>query len=313
MKSLCFFPNDDEYMSEWTNIADQAKLGCVFFFTQPDDKQLAPFRKEKALFVTTEEHASLAQKISKSFPNLSTLIVSRNQKPNPFGELSLKPHLNHFLTLSGIETKSALVSSLAQFHTIGTRPILEGFLAPLLSVKEGLQSRVIRNSQDKESVLAEVQKAVLGLTEHGQLPMGETGPMHPIPLCLDEILLNAIFNANKRLVKASRGLSYTLDAQEEVTVSWGFDSVRFGICVSDPFGTLKRTTAFDYIHSQRPKNTLRMQSGGLGFKTLFKNANELVFSVKPGKFTDVFCFFNLEYRSQRLRQSDKSLLFLEHS
>ena len=313
MKSLCFFPNEDEYMSEWSNIADQAKLVCSYFFTLPDDKQLAPFRREKALFVTTEENASLAQNISKSFPNLSPVIVSRSQKPNPFGELSLKPHLNHFLTLSGIETKGAIVSSLARFHIEGDRPTLEGFLSPFSSKDDGLKTRFIRNYKDKESVLTEVQHAVQALTERGLLPMGDREPVHPTLLCLDEILLNAIFNANKRLMKASRGVSYTLDAQEEVTVSWGSDSVRFGICVSDPFGTLKRTTTFDYIHSQHPKNMLRKQSGGLGFKTLYKNANELVFSVKPGKFTDVFCFFNLEYRSQRLRQSDKSLLFLEHS
>ena len=309
MKSLCYFPENEDAVAQWTSLADQTGLSCLYCPTLPDEKRIMSLGKERVLFVTTEKHAQFAQDLTVNHENIFPVIVSQSARKNPFDLNFDACGLNAYLTFAGLQTKTPALSVLASFVSHHSRPTLGHYL----KAEHTLQTRIIRSPEDKESVLSEVEAILKAVSQNNEVYLGESGTLHPVVLCLDELIINAIFDANTRLVKAPRNKRWELTKNEQINVSWGWDASRFGICVSDPFGTLERDTAFDYLTSSDPKNVLKRPSGGLGFKTLFTNANELFFSVKPDKFTDVFCFWSTQYRSQKMRQSDRTLLFLSHT
>lgn len=113
----------------------------------------------------------------------------------------------------------------------------------------------------------------------------------------DELLLNAVFDANPRLKEIPRHESFELTENEAVKIKWGFDGEVFGVSVSDPFGTLSKNTVMQYLDdNQKTESMGKRASGGLGIKLIFDRLHHFIVNVNPGKMTEVVCLMRFEKR-----------------
>lgn len=115
-----------------------------------------------------------------------------------------------------------------------------------------------------------------------------------IELCLDEMLMNAIYDA-------PGGTGVHADAELQVAC----DGKRFAVSVRDGFGTLARATVLRYLHKclhQAQQIDNKVGGAGLGLYMLANTASAVVFSVRPGASTQVTCVFDLTARKLQLRQ-----------
>lgn len=113
----------------------------------------------------------------------------------------------------------------------------------------------------------------------------------------DELVLNAIFDANPRLSEHDRSLQFNLASDELVNIRWGFDGDLFGISVTDPFGRLQKETILKYLDESYTKKDIHLQkSAGIGLKVVFERLHQLIVHVTPGKQTEIICLLRFDKR-----------------
>ena len=127
----------------------------------------------------------------------------------------------------------------------------------------------------------------------------------------DELVMNAVFNANPRLKEAKRDLPFQLEDKEKVEISWGFDGEYFGVSVVDPFGRLHKDTVLYYINDKTRKldDVNLRKSGGIGLRMSVDRLHKMVFNIHENKFTEVICLIRFERKLVDFRKIPKSLHF----
>ncbi len=114
---------------------------------------------------------------------------------------------------------------------------------------------------------------------------------------VDELLMNAIFDApvddlgKQKYSHASRNESRALTGAEQVTMALGFDGFRFGVSVTDRFGSLDQSKLLNHI-SLNPKNReYTPQAGqagaGLGIASINSSGGSLIYHCEAGVKTEV--------------------------
>ena len=105
-----------------------------------------------------------------------------------------------------------------------------------------------------------------------------------LALCLDEMLMNAIYDAPAG------------EPARDAIVRSACDGVRFTVAVRDAFGTLSRDTVLRYLHkclhSADPIDH-KQGGAGLGLYMMVNSASEVYFEVRPGVSTEVACVFEV--------------------
>lgn len=182
-------------------------------------------------------------------------------------------------------------------------------LEKYLAYGSKISERAIRSPETKRDAIDAVINYVSRL--------GDPGYNHPfdeyarrIAELTEELLLNAIFDANPRLRKSNRSLPFKLAPEEEVVVSWGYDGEYFGISVRDPFGKFTSETILKYLSSQRQvEDIVSADSGGLGLKFIFDRAHQVVTNVTKGQVTEVIALVRLANRMLEFESQKKSFFF----
>lgn len=117
----------------------------------------------------------------------------------------------------------------------------------------------------------------------------------------DELLMNAMFDAaqGKNGVPSrqmlDRKTAITFPPGESVDVEFALNNEYFAICVSDPYGTLKKETLFKFLHQNYEDQDYQLRKyapgAGLGLYGIVASGLSLFASCRPGKRTDMAIFF----------------------
>jgi hypothetical protein len=161
--------------------------------------------------------------------------------------------------------------------------------APYLLAGTSLEERLVGGSTDKDDALAALiaDAARFGLSDE---------KVRRLETAADELMLNAIYDADPAMRGTDRRTPMTLAAQSQVRVRWGCDGRMFAVSVADRFGALERATVAAHIQRLldarsprlgRPVGPGPQSSGaGLGLVLIYSAANTLALQVVRGRFTE---------------------------
>lgn len=130
----------------------------------------------------------------------------------------------------------------------------------------------------------------------------------------EELLMNAIWDANPKYADKPRTVPVELDPSEEVDLEWAFNGKELGISVKDNFGRLNPNIMDKYINfifktGTEPSHNLNEQgvSAGLGMYMILQRANLLSVFVLNGKATDVAVVIRLSERKRTKSNAPKAI------
>ena len=183
-----------------------------------------------------------------------------------------------------------------------------------LSYGAHLQEMTISSSDDKEVAIQRVLEFVSNLGSANAAERFVHYSRSTAEL-VDELLLNAVFNANPRFSEdpALRKKKFSLEPAEQVKVIWGYDGEFFGVSVVDPFGCLQRETILSYLlRKQKLEDASKRTSGGMGFQLIFERLHRLVINVTPQKYTEVICLLAFEKRMRDFNKKPRVFHYFTH-
>ncbi len=161
--------------------------------------------------------------------------------------------------------------------------------APYLLAGTSLEERVVGGSLDKDDALAAL------LADAARYGIGDE-KLRRLETAADELMLNAIYDADPAMRGIDRTTPVSLAAQSQVRVRWGCDGRTFSVSVADRFGALERATVAAHLQRLldarsprlgRPMGPGPQSSGaGLGLVLIYSAANTLALQVVRGRFTE---------------------------
>jgi hypothetical protein len=132
----------------------------------------------------------------------------------------------------------------------------------------------------------------------------------------EELLMNAIWDANPKLQNVDRRVPIALLPQEAVQIEWSFDGTFLAIGVRDSFGSFSRITIYKYLKflfASDRKSMIRLQQeaagAGLGLFMVLERLSSLIVTVSPQKSTEVIAILNLTTAPKSFSQKQRSFQF----
>ena len=132
----------------------------------------------------------------------------------------------------------------------------------------------------------------------------------------EELLMNAIWDANPKLKDVDRRVPIALLPQETVQVEWCFDGTNLAIGVRDPFGSFGNSVIQKYLKflfTTDKKSMIRMQQeaagAGLGLFMVLERLSSLIITVAPLKSTEVIAILNLTTSPKAFSKKQRSFQF----
>jgi hypothetical protein len=162
-------------------------------------------------------------------------------------------------------------------------------VAPYLLAGAPVHEVLVHTSQDKDAALNQI----VAFTESMDLG-GEK--LRRVELATEELLMNALYDAPReagghpRNAHLDRRLSVALGSEEAIRMRYGCDGQTLAVAVQDPFGSLTKQAVTDRLRKVAdgvPRPTPGVAGAGLGLVMAYSVANQLIFSVQPGKVTEV--------------------------
>lgn len=141
--------------------------------------------------------------------------------------------------------------------------------------------------------------------------------MPNIAMGAEELLSNAIFNAprdaegNPKYADVDRRDPFTLEAAEDVTLTYACDGCYIGISVLDRFGSLTRDVALRYLkhcfRGTRETDSTKGRGAKLGLLMVYNAATQLVFNIEEGKHTEVIALYYVRGGARAFKEAGRSL------
>jgi hypothetical protein len=132
----------------------------------------------------------------------------------------------------------------------------------------------------------------------------------------DELLMNAIWDANPARRDFDRGGPVVLAPHEHVRVEWSFDGTLLAIGVRDPFGSFETAVVLKYLKylfSKDRKARIQMQQdgpgAGLGLYMVLERLSSLIITVEPGQCTEVIATLNLGQNPRMMAKMQRSFQY----
>lgn len=235
------------------------------------------------------------------------------------------------------EIRSGLESYGGPRYTVGASApsILRGVIGSILEFRLGLGSRgllprltnVARFESLERQLTASSQRAAVqqdvhafckdALRKHRETTTQGTGQYaKSVSDILDELLMNAIWDANPTITTSDRRRGVDLDPSRTVTVECSCDGSNLCLTVEDkqgtfPFSALNGPLAFAL--GLKPNIQVRNGPGGagLGLFMIMQKTAILTFEVTPGQCTRVSALFRLDESVREMQSKPKSVLVFE--
>lgn len=132
----------------------------------------------------------------------------------------------------------------------------------------------------------------------------------------EELLMNAIWDANPKLQDVDRRVPVALLPQETVQVEWSFDGTYLAIGVRDSFGSFGKQIVYKYLKflfASDRKAMVRLQQeaagAGLGLFMVLERLSSLIITVTPHKTTEVIAILNLTTSPKAFTKKQRSFQF----
>lgn len=152
----------------------------------------------------------------------------------------------------------------------------------------------IRTPQDKKNALTLLEGFILKIG--GESSRTQQYSQRICDLA-DELLLNAIFDANPRMKDSPINQPFDLNEEEAIKIKWGFDGEVFGLSVIDPFGGLSRKSVMKYLDGRQKREHFSARfSGGLGIKLIYERLHHYIVNVRDKKMTEIICLLRFDKR-----------------
>ena len=173
------------------------------------------------------------------------------------------------------------------------RRLLEGpespGVTPYLLAGAPVHEVSVRSSADKDVALGRIVAFAESMDLAGER-------LRRVELATEELLMNALYDAPRnadgveRHAHLDRRLPVTLGAEETVHMRYGCDGQTLAVAVADPFGSLTKRAVTERLRKVRdgiPKPNAGVAGAGLGLVMTYSVANQLIFSISPGRLTEV--------------------------
>lgn len=132
----------------------------------------------------------------------------------------------------------------------------------------------------------------------------------------DELLMNAIWDANPARRDIDRSGPVVLAPHEHVHVQWSFDGTLLAIGVRDPFGSFEAAVILKYLKflfsKDRKKRVQMQQEGhgaGIGLYMVLERLSSLIITVEPGRCTEVIATLNMSQNPRMMARMQRSFQY----
>jgi hypothetical protein len=267
-------------------------------------------QQKTILVIDRIDHEILSLIQSCTEPKPEVLLLTDHENPPQVPTETFMKEINHFISASqGRLTTTALITAVKK---ISSREIFG--IDKYLAYGTPLQFFVLLRSEDRSWFVERFMKYVSGL--EGIIPYGSQEFARMTGEVLDELLMNAIWDANPRRNSISRNTPVQLDNSEGVHVEWGVDGNTLAVGVRDPFGTFKRDILVNYqdeIFGVRKANQVSVNTAGagagIGLHMVLRRSSGLVINSTDEFATEVIALFDLSRTSRSAQKGSKTLHF----
>ena len=313
MKVYSFFPhqlclqNKIETLVRGVDVPFQACTNPAKLLAHLSD--LKAEKIEKRIFVFTDEnHLDLVSRLSVEHSECTLVLILKSPLQKVAGLLAKCRSIQCYVASQNEEFEVQDVSTMLK--KFKTQDI--GGLEKYLGAEAHYHTMRISNSRDKETVLQELEFFVLHLMGPQNKNRSREYSRRVCELA-DELVLNAIFDANPRMENHSRSFPFLLSPKESVDLKWGFNGNQFGISVTDFFGRIEKDTILKFLDKDFTTQDLELQkSAGLGLKIVFERLHHLVVSVHPSVKTEVICLLRFDKRLRDFESRIRSFHFFRN-
>ncbi len=185
-------------------------------------------------------------------------------------------------------------------------------VAPYLLAGAPVHELLVRTSEDKEAAL----NAIVTFAESMDLG-GEK--LRRVELATEELLMNALYDAPRdagvpRHAHLDRRLGVSLAGGEHVRLRYGCDGQTLAVAVQDPFGSLTKqavTERLRKVNDGIPRPSPGVAGAGLGLVMTYSVANQLVFTVAPGRYTEVTAVMHVAGTNRAAQERGTAVHFYE--
>lgn len=254
--------------------------------------------------MTEELFAIINQNRSKNFEIL--LLIDEHSSPNFFGQ-ELLNSVNHFVSIS--QGRMATTSLITAIRKISSKEIYG--IDKYLAYGTPLHFFVLTRSEDRPWFVERFMDYVSGL--EGIIPSGAHEFSRTTGEVLDELLMNAIWDANPRCNTINRSTPVILEVSEGVKVEWGVDGNILAVAVRDPFGTFPKDILIKYqedIFGMRKNANIHINrtgaGAGIGLHMIIRRASAVIVNSTPGFATELVALFDLAKTSRLITKGSKT-------
>jgi hypothetical protein len=267
-------------------------------------------RNEKVILIVENIDESTHHLLQSHTANFETLLLCHDISHQKQMGAEILGRVNHFMSTSQIlSSKRELITTIKK---ISTRDIFGA--EKYLSYGTPLHFFVLTRSEDRGWFVDRFIDYVAGLD--GVIPSGSQELARMAGEVLDELLMNAIWDANPARSTISRTDPVLLKHSEAIKVEWGVDGDILAVGVRDPFGTIEKNIISRYqndIFELKRNTQLSVKSGnagaGIGLHMVIRRVSGLVVNLAPNFATEVIALFDLGRPPHLLAKSAKALHF----
>jgi hypothetical protein len=249
----------------------------------------------------TEPVATLVAEARAHYPSVPLLAVAGIEARSRLIDALCEADVNHVVPKRGALTLPRggmpVIGSLEgpDEHDLfaAVRRLIDGpgspGVTPYLLAGAPVHEVAIHTTEDKDAAL----NLIVAFSESMDLG-GEK--LRRVELATEELLMNALYDAPRdaggepRNAHLDRRLSVALGSSESIRLRYGCDGQTLAVAVYDPFGSLTKPAVTERLRKVAdgvPRPSPGLAGAGLGLVMTYSVANQLVFSVAAGKFTEV--------------------------
>lgn len=159
----------------------------------------------------------------------------------------------------------------------------------------------------------------LDLLQNYAVNLGLGGRAQILATVADEMILNAFFHApldaagHRKNAHLHRSTPVIADPDHPVVVRYGSDGARFGVSVTDLYGSLDPTRVAELLcgplRERRRSIDLTRANNELGITTIAESVSHLVFNIERGRRTEVIALLDVAGHAARASRTSSINVF----
>ncbi len=314
MKIVSFLNHDSPEKSRIQVLGLQHKIPCI-----PCDSRAAVLsilqnesERDNVVFFTHETEIDFIKELSGDYPTVPIVVVLRTPLQKLAKHMSECSTVISFMSTENdvFEEKDfrIILNALKASKLENNSNSLENYLAPDTKFEIAL----VNTPETKRTALLGVEEFVNNLVGKCKTSRLDVYAVRAAEL-LDELLLNAVYDANPRLNITAPGPQFRLTPDETATVRWGFDGELFGVSVTDPFGTIQKNVILKHLDEAFRKQEIHKQkTAGLGLKIIYERMSHMIVNAQHGKYTEVICLIRFDHRLRDFEKRLRSFHFFKN-